>query len=68
MRKKVVMSKEMISEYIRKIHNREPDKLAAYVKVNGQLNDIDYYVEVMKKYYPEDKPNLVIYLGGKDNG
>ena len=68
MRKKVVMSKEMISEYIRKIHNREPDKLASYVKVNGQLNDIDYYVEVMKKYYPEDKPNLVIYLGGKDNG
>lgn len=68
MRKKVVMSKEMISEYIRKIHNREPDKLATYVKANGQLNDIDYYVEVMKKYYPEDKPNLVIYLGGKNNG
>lgn len=58
------MSKQEISEYIKLINSKKQDKLKTYVNKEGQINDIDYYIEVMGKYYPDSKPNLVIKLGG----
>ena len=62
-----IMSKQEISDYL-KLINKRKDKLKTYVNKEGQINDIDYYIEVMGKYYPDSKPNLVIKLGGDTDG
>lgn len=60
------MSKQEISYYLEKVNSQKKGDLVSYVNNEGQLNDIDYYVEVMKKYYPDNRP-LKIILGGLDN-
>ncbi len=60
------MSKQEISYYLEKANSQKKGDLASYVNNEGQLNDIDYYIEVMKKYYPDNRP-LKIILGGLNN-
>ena len=60
------MSKQEISYYLEKVNSQKKGDLVSYVNNEGQLNDIDYYVEVMKKYYPDNRP-LKIILGGLNN-
>ena len=61
-----IMSKQEISYYLEKVKRKKKGDLVSYVNNEGQLNDIDYYVEVMKKYYPDNRP-LKIILGGLNN-
>lgn len=61
-----IMSKQEISYYLEKVNSQKKGDLVSYVNNEGQLNDIDYYVEVMKKYYPDNRP-LKIILGGLNN-
>ena len=61
-----IMSKQEISYYLEKVNSQKKGDLVSYVNNEGQLNDIDYYVEVMKKYYPDNRP-LKIKLGGLNN-
>lgn len=56
-----IMSKEEISEYLKKINSMKKEDLVTYLQNNGRINDIDYYVEVQKKYYPESDM-LVIHF------
>ena len=42
-----------LSYYLDKIKNNQKNDILEYVKSNGTVNDVDYYVEVMKKNYPE---------------
>ena len=63
----IILSKEQISEYLKKVHEKVDDELVTYMSNHGTLNDIDYYVEVMKRYYPNDTPDLIIQLGGDCN-
>ena len=60
------MSKQEISYYLEKVNSQRQGELTEYVNNEGQINDIDYYVEVMKKYYSDNRP-LKIILGGLDN-
>ena len=60
------MSKQEISYYLEKVNSQRQGELTEYVNNEGQINDIDYYVEVMKKYYPDKRP-LKIILGGLSN-
>ena len=61
-----IMSKQEISYYLEKVNSQKKGDLVSYVNNEGQLNDIDYYVEAMKKYYPDNRP-LKIILGGLNN-
>ena len=61
-----IMNKQEISYYLEKVNSQKKGDLVSYVNNEGQLNDIDYYVEVMKKYYPDNRP-LKIILGGLNN-
>ena len=61
------MSKQEISYYLEKVNSQKQGELASIVNNEGTINDIDYYVEVMQKYYPDSKP-LVIKLGGLNSG
>jgi hypothetical protein len=54
------MSKEQIQQYLDKAKNKNRDKLKTYLSKEGTLNDVDYYIEVMKRYYPEYDGPLVI--------
>ena len=56
-----IMSKAEISEYIKKANKPKDNDLVAYVNHNGTINDIDYHVEVMKKYYPEGGPLVITF-------
>ena len=42
-----------LSHYLEKIKNHKKEELFNYVSNNGTVNDVDYYVEVMKKEYPD---------------
>ena len=54
------MSKEQIQHYLDKAKYKNRDRLRAYLSKEGTLNDVDYYVEVMKRYYPKNDGPLVI--------
>ena len=55
-----VMSKEQIQQYLDKAKYKNRDKLKTYLSKNGTLNDVDYYIEVMKRYYPNgDEPTSI---------
>jgi hypothetical protein len=62
-----VMSKEEISEYLKKAKELGNTDLVTYISRHGTLNDIDYHIEVMKQYYPDGRP-LIIRLGGINDG
>ena len=62
------MSKEEIAEHLKKAQELSNKDLVTYISSHGTLNDIDYYIEVMKQYYPQGKPNLIIRLGGINDG
>ena len=63
-----VMSKEEISEYLKKAKELNDKDLVTYISSHGTINDIDYYIEVMKQYYPEGIPDLIIRVGGINDG
>lgn len=50
------MSKEFdLSHYISKIENHNKKDILEYVNSKGTVNDVNYYVETMKKTYPDYK-------------
>lgn len=42
-----------LAYYLDKIKNHKKEDLLEYVSKRGTVNDVDYYVEVMKKNYPD---------------
>lgn len=41
-----------LSHYLSKIENHNKKDILEFVKSKGTVNDVDYYIECMKKEYP----------------
>lgn len=44
-----------LAYYLTKLKNHKVEPLEKVLQKDGQLNDIDYHLEIMKKYYPDYK-------------
>ena len=55
----VKMDKAKIEEYLEIANDKGRSQLSNVVNTEGSINDIDYYVEVIKRYYPnEEEENI----------
>ena len=53
------MDKAKIEEYLEIANDKGRSQLSNVVNAEGSINDIDYYVEVIKRYYPnEEEENI----------
>ncbi len=56
-----MVDEKTISYYLEKAQEKRNEDLKVVLNSNGKINDVDYYVESMRKYYP--KGPLVVLLG-----
>ena len=52
-----------LKNYLDRINNKQNPELETVINREGKLNNIEYFIEVKKEYYPKPKGMLIIKLG-----
>ena len=53
------MDENKIEKYLEIANDKGRSKLSDVVNKEGTITDIDYYIEVIKRYYPNEDEELI---------